>query len=396
MSSRTVSVPSVLKRAITESLAEIGDRELLSRFVDVGDESAFAAILDRHGPMLHAACRRIVGDPQLANDVLQATFLLLVRQCRSIRQRDSLAGWLYRVAERLARKARFANALRSSRERLAASQRPTTVEDDPGWDELCRLLDDELLRLPECSRVPLLLCYLEGRTQDEAARQIGWSLRTLRRRLDKARNLLKARMIRRGATLGAGLFAEIMSPSFSHAVLTSELHDTILAAATGGKKTVGASIAALAMVNSAVRMATITKIAVWSALALLVGSAAAGMIQLARTAAEARQPVAQVPAPASDDRKAVAPAAKEVGGGQDRVNDRLPEGALSRLGAVAFRHGEATMGRSLTFTADGKSLISAGGGWVRRWRRRYRQGNRDARRWLGKNEGQCLGSDARR
>src|SRR5262249_23383272 len=109
------------------------DRQLLDRFTETAEEVAFAAILDRHGPMLRGLCHRLLGDGHLADDVVQATFLVLARKARSIRQRDSLAGWLYAVAQRLSRQARLAESARSHREQKAASESKEMAPDDPGW-----------------------------------------------------------------------------------------------------------------------------------------------------------------------------------------------------------------------------------------------------------------------
>ncbi len=173
MATRPTALSGLLKRVLSESLSPYSDRQLLERFVESGDEAAFAAILDRHGPMLLGLCRRLLSDAHLAEDVLQATFLVLARKAGSIGRRDSLASWLYGVAQQLARQARLAEAARWRRERQAATERPRATTGDPGWDELLRVLDEELKRLPERYRLPLLLCYLEGRTQDEAAKQLG-------------------------------------------------------------------------------------------------------------------------------------------------------------------------------------------------------------------------------
>src|SRR5207248_5655471 len=131
-----------------------------------------------HAMMLLGLCRRQLRDVHLAEDVLQATFLVLARKARSIRQRESLADWLYGVAQHLVQKARATNDARWRRERRAACQRPESADRAPAWDDVLLVLDEELGRLPQSLRSPLLLCYLEGRTQDEAARQLGWSLST--------------------------------------------------------------------------------------------------------------------------------------------------------------------------------------------------------------------------
>jgi RNA polymerase sigma factor (sigma-70 family) len=366
MDSRTVPLPGLLKRALTDSVSEWSDHQLLSRFVESGDEAAFAIIMDRHGPMLYGVCRRFLGDSHLADDVLQATFLLLSRRCGSIRKSNSLGSWLYRVAHRLARQAQRADAARSRRERLAVDNRTLAPPSDPGWDELCLVLDEELRRLPERYRIPLLLCYLEGRTQDEAARQLDWSVRTLRRRLERARNLLKARMVRRGATLGAGLFAGFLAPSSASAVLPPELRQSILNISTGNAKSSVPSAAVMQMVNAATRAAIVTKIAIWSAVALaLVSAAAVGAGQLVRPASDVEQPIAIHQPPQNVDKNAEVVGAKLAA---EQGLDRRPEKAVARLGTVAFRHGRSSYwGPALTFTEDGKHLVSMGGGWIRRW-----------------------------
>ena len=194
MTSRTVPLPGLLDRAITDSLSGSCDHQLLSRFVESGDEAAFATIVDRHGPMLYGLCRRLLGDSHLADDVLQKRrFAVAVPSARSRfwkLQLSVLAGLALSGSPSVSPgKSGIAEAARSRRERSAFENRTIEPPRDAAWDELCLVLDEELRRLPERYRMPLLLCYLEGRTQDEAAKQLEWSLRTLRRRLERARNL---------------------------------------------------------------------------------------------------------------------------------------------------------------------------------------------------------------
>src|SRR5439155_20085263 len=119
------------------------------RFAVLGDETAFAALVRRHGPMVRGLCRRLLGDPGLADDVFQATFLALARRAGSIRRRESVGSWLYGVARRLAHKTQRAEARRRRHERRAAESRPRPGSPDPGWAELLAILDEELSRLPE-------------------------------------------------------------------------------------------------------------------------------------------------------------------------------------------------------------------------------------------------------
>ncbi len=188
------------------------DPQLLECFVRERDEAAFAELTRRHGPLVWGACRRVLARPQDAEDVFQATFLVLARKAALIGWHESVGGWLHAVAHRLARKAQCDLARRHSRERQGAMPARTDPGPDPSWREVGALLDEELERLPQRLRDPLLLCYLEGRTRDEAARQLGWSLGTLKRRLERGRKLLRVRLTRRGVSLAAVMLAGTLAP----------------------------------------------------------------------------------------------------------------------------------------------------------------------------------------
>src|SRR5262245_15562192 len=170
-------------RRLAEPPGAESDRQLLRRFAAARDEAAFAELVARHGPLVRGVCRRVAGDAS-ADDAFQATFLVLARRAGTLRWGGAVGPWLYAAARRVALKARAAEARRRRRERAAAPPAAEPVA-DPGWRELLAVLDEELRRLPERYRAPLLACYLEGRTQDEAARQLGWSVGTLRRRLER-------------------------------------------------------------------------------------------------------------------------------------------------------------------------------------------------------------------
>ncbi len=140
------------------------------------------------------------------------------RKAGTVRWRESAAGWLYEVARRLCLKVKAEDARREQCERQAAGRRTTETLPETAWRELCAVLDEELGRLPEQLRAPLLLCYLEGATHDEAARQLGWSARTLRRRLDRGRQVLHARLLGRGL----GLPAAALTAGLSQQATTAE------------------------------------------------------------------------------------------------------------------------------------------------------------------------------
>jgi RNA polymerase sigma factor (sigma-70 family) len=173
---------------------EPSDRRLLERYTRHQDETAFQALVARHGPMVLGVCKRVLHHAQDAEDAFQATFLVLVRKTGSIGQPELLANWLYRVAHHTALKAR-ANAARRSKNQRQAVSRPTP---DPllevAWRELRALLDQELSRLPEKYRAPLVLCYLQGKTNEEAARQLGWPPGSMSARLARGRVMLRDRL----------------------------------------------------------------------------------------------------------------------------------------------------------------------------------------------------------
>ncbi|MGE3804565.1 MAG: RNA polymerase sigma factor [Gemmataceae bacterium] len=183
------------------------DGDLLDRFVLHGEEAAFALLVQRHGPMIFNVCRRVLLHEQDAEDAYQATFVVLARRAAALDRRGSLASWLYKVAYHAALKMR----------ELAAKRRETAMKDvtalaAPGdWAELRPVLDAELDRLPDKYRAPVLLCYLQGLSNEEAARQLDWPVGTVKGRLARARDLLRGRLARRGVTLSATAIAALVT-----------------------------------------------------------------------------------------------------------------------------------------------------------------------------------------
>jgi RNA polymerase sigma factor (sigma-70 family) len=201
------------KQAEPEDVRDLGDAELLERFRARGDEAAFALLVQRHGPMVLGLCRRLLGDPAEAEDAFQATFLVLLRNSNSIRKRDSLAGWLHGVAYRVATRAR-AHAQR--RRALGSIVGPPVLGPDVLdaliGRELGAVLDEEIQRLPSKYRLPLVLCALGGKTHEETARELGWPKSSVSARLCKARQLLRARLLRRGFSVPALLLGDGRRP----------------------------------------------------------------------------------------------------------------------------------------------------------------------------------------
>jgi RNA polymerase sigma factor (sigma-70 family) len=189
--------------------ADAADGRLLEQFRSgrgPAADAAFAALLERHGPMVLRVCRGVLNDEHDAQDAFQATFLILVRQAGSIRAEASVGSWLFGVAHRVALKARSATARRRSHERRVAKLSDPHRRDggpEGGSDGGHPAIDEEIHRLPEKYRAPVLLCCLEGLTQERAAEQLGWPSGTVRGRLARARKLLRDRLERRGVTLPA-------------------------------------------------------------------------------------------------------------------------------------------------------------------------------------------------
>jgi RNA polymerase sigma factor (sigma-70 family) len=187
------------------------DGQLLERYIADGSETAFAALVERHGPMVHAVCRRVLGNSHDADDAFQAAFLVLVRKAARIVNRESVGSWLHGVAYRAALKAKAAAIRRRTMEKQAPAVSATEDMAEAVWRELRPILDEEIDRLPEKYRLPFVLCYLEGKTNVAAAQQLSWPLGTVATRLARARERLRKRLSHRGAELAAGLLVAIES-----------------------------------------------------------------------------------------------------------------------------------------------------------------------------------------
>ena len=189
------------------TVAGLPDGQLLERFLARGDEAAFAALVERHGPMVLGICRSVLRHPEDAEDAFQATFLVLVCKGRSIRGGETVGGWLRRVAHRIAVRAGADADRRRARERRAAIGHAAALHRDEPEDDWRRILHEELARLSDKYRLPLLLCDLEGKTHAQAAAELGCGPATVQRRLNASRALLRSRLTRRGVALTAGSLA---------------------------------------------------------------------------------------------------------------------------------------------------------------------------------------------
>jgi RNA polymerase sigma factor (sigma-70 family) len=210
-------------RVRPNSLADLPDSQLLDRFISSRDEQAFALIVNRHGPMVFAVCRRKLGRVHDAEDAFQATFLVLARKAASIRHREMLSSWLYGVACRTATKAQANARKRRAREQPMAN----LVEPQIPAGELCPdlrpILDEEVCRLPAKYRAAFILCCLEGKSTEEAARGLGCPKGTVHSRLAWARQRLRSRLTRRGVALPAAVFTTLLARQAASAVVPTVL-----------------------------------------------------------------------------------------------------------------------------------------------------------------------------
>jgi RNA polymerase sigma factor (sigma-70 family) len=332
---------------------ELPDRELLQRYLEKADEAAFAELVDRHGPMVLGVCQAVLHHRQDAEDAFQATFLVLARKASSIRRRDGLGSWLHGVAYRIARKARAKSARREVLEAKAIiPASPSSAADDLSWSEARALLHAELAALPECFREPLVLCYLQGLTQDEAAGRLGWTAVTLKGRLQRGRRLLRRRLERRGLGLAAALAATLLTDHAPAAPLSPALvAATLRAALPEAGETASSTVVALA--GDYLGPLVPGKFHAF-ALGLLLAVTLTGGVALFSPKPSAGEQAAQ-PTPDADRHTARS----------DAYGDPLPEGAAARLGTVRFNHGDGL--NALFFSPDGKSIISEGNGFIRLW-----------------------------
>ncbi len=208
MTGRLGAVVGYVRRLSARDPRGQTDRQLVGRFAQARDEAAFAELVRRHGPMVLATCRRVLRHEQDAEDAFQAVFLVLARKAGSIREADAVGGWLHQVAHRLAVRAGILSQRRE--ERLARLRNVFAARDaDSSEDAAPALVDEELQRLPEPYRAALVLCYLEGRTQTEAARLLATTPDAVNSRLKRARHLLRQRLSRRGWALSSAALSSL-------------------------------------------------------------------------------------------------------------------------------------------------------------------------------------------
>jgi RNA polymerase sigma factor (sigma-70 family) len=267
--------------------SDLPDHQLLERFATFRDESAFAALLRRHGPMVLSVCQSVLHNLHDAENAFQAAFLVLAQKAGSIQRRDSVSSWLYRVAYHLAVKAQASAARRKDLEKRAAVMPSADPLLDLNLRELRGVLFEELDRLPENYRAPLVLCYLEEKTQEEAARLLGWSKGAVIGRLQRGRELLRKRLRQRGLTLSASLAASALALGSASAAVPASLSASTLQAAlqlAAGRGTAAGLVLAqvAALVEGASTMMFVNKAKIVTALLLALSAGIAGFAAMKR------------------------------------------------------------------------------------------------------------------
>jgi len=271
------------------------DAQLLECFVTRRDEVAFEALVRRHGPMVLGLCRRVLRNPEDAEDAFQATFLVLVRKGASIRQGELLGNWLYGVAYRTALEARAATRRRRGRERQVNPMPETEARENPDdFRELRRVLDQELNRLPGKCRTAVVLCDLQGRTRRDVARQLGIPVGTLSGRLTEARRQLAKRLARHGLGLSSGALIAALSQGAASACLPSPLVASTVEAGTAmtaGQAAAGvASAKVLALAEGVLKNMLLKKLKIVSLLLLALFGISALVALADRQAKDPRAP----------------------------------------------------------------------------------------------------------
>jgi RNA polymerase sigma factor (sigma-70 family) len=337
----------IRRLAENQRLEGLTDQELLVRFRTTHDEAAFRGLLQRHGSMVLDVCRNVLRNEADAEDAFQATFLVLAQKAGAIRKETGIGSWLYGVAYRIARSAQTRAARRQKHEQRWSDLRPAVASADLSWRDVQQALYAELNALPECYRAPLVLCFLEGKTQDRAATLLRVCKATLKKRLDRGRALLRLRLVRRGVGPAAVLLTAATWPAATAAAQPPRLVSATVQAAmllAAGQAAppglISANVVALtqgvskAMLFTKVKIITATLLV---ALGLVVAALLAGRNGLPATAVAAQQ-VGENNArqPAEGD-----PGAKGgPGGGQD--------------GAKVMKPGKWV--NSLAYCNDGKTM----------------------------------------
>jgi RNA polymerase sigma factor (sigma-70 family) len=347
---QTEGVLHGLCKLVAAHVAELTDGELLERFVGERDEAAFAALLQRHGALVYRVCRNILRHEQDVEDAFQATFLVLAQRASRVCEGKALSAWLYRVAYRVAMKARQAAARRREQERKTAKPCDTRPSCDVSWRELQAILDEELDRLPEKYRLPFVLCCLTGLSKSEAAAELQWKEGTVSSRLAYARHLLQSRLLRRGVSLSAILSGLAVARNDVSAAVPAALVATTQRSAVAfaaGESTTSAIPPLLA--RSVVRGMTLARAKIPAVILVVLGALGSAAAVFFRT-----QTAPNPPEPPNPSREvAVAPAPRPTG------PEQAPVRAMTVSGSVVGPDGKALSGARVAVVANLRSRSGA-------------------------------------
>jgi RNA polymerase sigma factor (sigma-70 family) len=326
------------------------DAELVRRFAAGRDEPAFAALVDRHGPMVLGVARRVLGDHHAAEDVFQATFLTLARRASRLRRSGALAAWLHRTARNFAVSACRARGRRDRAEARAPARTSGNPLDDLSSRELVVILDEELQRLPDVFRLPLVLCCLEGRSYDEAARLLGWSAGSVKGRLERGRLRLRSRLAGRGLTFAVAAGVPLLA--VPPAIAASLRQETLRAIYAADLIRPEVAVLAAGFRQPVTFSGWKTLLVVVAAVSLVGGGWLTWSGRADESAEAGPDPELEV--------FTGAPAARNAA----VTGEGLPQGALARLGSPRLRMGHS----AFALAADGKAIFAVSPeGTVRRF-----------------------------
>jgi RNA polymerase sigma factor (sigma-70 family) len=332
--------------------AALTDSQLLEQFVAERNEAAVEVLVRRHGPLVFGVCRRVLRNVHAAEDAFQATFLILARKAPSLIYRERLGSWLYKIAYRLALRARANEIRRQQREAQAARGQAVPASHAATTCDLVVALEEELQRLPARHREPLVLCYFEGKTNQEAAQTLGCPPGSMSARLTQARERLRECLARRGFVTHAAGVTSLLSITAAEAIVPLPLISNTVRATLwfASEKTISAgavSLKALALARGAARAMFVHKLQIGAAvlLAAAIGTSGAMLLRGAIQTAESAQ--AAVPQPPEAQRNQA-----------ELADEGLPVGAVARMGSRQLRNGDAVS--FAAYLPKGKALVTAG------------------------------------
>lgn len=348
-------VSSIRQMVGPAGCAEVTDRQLLARFAEQSEEGAFASLVQRHGPMVLGVCRSLRLEVPDAEDVFQAVFLVLARKAGGVSWHDSVAGWLYQVAYRLAQKARSEAARRYKREismePLPEREAVSGSSQSQDWGEV---LHAEIDQLPEKYRAPLILCYFEGKTNEQAAQALGWPPGSMSSRLARARELLRDRLTGKVEGISLALLAALLAEHLQGAPLQAALAQKAIHAAVNYAVLPAGALSprVVTWTEGTVNAMFMTKLRGLAVALLALALAGSALYMALGTAGEPRTP--------GGGNSASTPATR-----QPTIPDGLHASAYLRLGGGSiFPDGTV---ESMAFTPDGKILATANHSGIQLW-----------------------------